>query len=190
MASRSDTFDRSDSASSLDTPSDGGSAWVVLQGTWGIASNQGYSPSAGDGDAAYLEASAADVEVQVSCPTVGNAPGVIARAADVDNWILWRYFGDDTTFKLYKKVAGSYTELGSYTATMSDGDTLKLKCSGNSLEGYVNGTLRVSATDSAGSTNTKHGLWSYLTSTARFNDFSITDLAGAGPRKALLGVGK
>ncbi|HKQ22879.1 MAG TPA: hypothetical protein VJT81_00370, partial [Burkholderiales bacterium] len=40
ITGRTDNFNRGDTATAIGTPSDGGSAWLQLAGTWGIASNQ------------------------------------------------------------------------------------------------------------------------------------------------------
>src|SRR4051812_42221595 len=62
---RSDTFTRADSASSLGTPSDGGSAWATSD-TWGISTNRAYNAGADAQSTAVLESSKSDVLVQAT----------------------------------------------------------------------------------------------------------------------------
>jgi hypothetical protein len=83
---------------------------------------------------------------------------------------------------MFKVVAGSFTQLGSTASyTAANGDVLKFTVNGSTLNGYVNGALKVGPqTESAGSTNTKHGLRSFNDSASRFDDFSITNNGAAG----------
>lgn len=181
MTSRSDNFNRTDTASGIGTPSDGGSGWVQTSGTWGITTNRGYK-SASDG--AYqvcdLEASSYQVDVQATLASrgAGSVGGVVARLADNNNYIM-AFCGD--SFILFKKVAGSFTQIGStYSAGSATNDVVKLTANAsNNLEVFVNGVSRITGTDAAGATNTRHGLMVH-TNTFYFDDFSITDNAGGG----------
>lgn len=188
MSDRSDDFNRADNASSLGTPSDGGSAWVSAAGVWGISSNRGCNV---DGDTernVYLESSSSNVEVQVTLTTLTSDAGVNARLADSNNMLLG-LMTHGTGIRLFKRVGGSYTQLGStYGGSMASGDVIKLRVdSSNSITLYQNGVSRVGpATDSAGSTNTKHGLRTWSDSSSRFDTFSITDIvAGAVSQKLI-----
>jgi hypothetical protein len=94
VSNRTDNFDRADTTNNIGTPSDAGSAWTQSQGTWGIASNAGYeSSAAGAQNIAQLEASLADVDVQVTLSNVsaGADAGPVARFADTSNYLLWIY---------------------------------------------------------------------------------------------------
>lgn len=182
MSNRSDTFTRADSTSSLGTPSDGGSAWVAQSGQWGIATNRGYKFSDSNvWQHATLEASSSSVDVQVTVQTFRDGAGVIARVQNSQNLLNFHGFSG-TGYRVYKVVANSWTQLGTTNAgTPASGDVYKLTVDGsNNIKGYIGGSLMVDAgADSAGSTNTLHGLISYVGDTTRFDDFSITDTAGA-----------
>jgi hypothetical protein len=181
MTNRTDNFNRGDTSSAIGTPSDGGSNWVQLSGTWGIASNQGYESAATSQSACVLESSVNTVDVQVTLATVGLSGGVISRAADNNNYILAEY-NQFTQIRLFKNVAAAFTQLGStVTSSFSNGDVIKLSSDGSDQHVYSqNGTPLITATDSAGSTNTKHGIRTHNANDVRFDTFSITDNSGGG----------
>jgi hypothetical protein len=187
LTNRTDNFNRADSAVSLGTPSDSGSAWVVPTASFGISSNQGYKANtASTHEVAYLESSVADVDVEVTLTAIGAsaAGGVCARFADDSNYLHAQCGTGGTPVYLFKRVAGSFTQLGStYGGTLVANDVMKLTCNGSSLTVYINGVSRITATDSAGSTNTKHGLYAYSANTDSplFDTFSITAAGGSGP---------
>ena len=184
MTDRTDNFNRTDSTTSLGTPSDSGSAWVAQGGTWGILSNQGYKPlNSSSQQIATLESSVSNVEVQATfavMPATWGA-GLNARAADNSNYLLLN--ANATLIELYKVVAGAFTQLGTtFNGTLTAGDVLKLRVdSANLITAYQNGTSRVSATDAVGSANTKHGLRDYRGAAASvsFDTFSITAIVSA-----------
>lgn len=180
MTSRSDNFTRADSSSSIGTPSDAGSAWVVTAGsTWGITTNRGYKVSAaGSFDVAYLEASTTSADAQATFVTLGNS-GLVVRFKNDNNFIMGQITAGNAY--IWKRVAGTFTQIGStYTGSTPNGDTWKLSVNGsNNLVLSQNGTSRVTGTDAFNSTQTKHGLMQY-DATGVFDDFSITDTAGGG----------
>lgn len=169
-----DSFDRANSSSSLGS-ADTGQAWVATLGTWGISSNLAYIATAAGGgvNAAYLEASENDVAVQATFSTAAQGQRMIGRYVDTDNYLFVHAETGGGAYALYKRVAGVDTSLGSYTVTIANGDVLKLNMSGNDLTVYLNGVSRITATDAAHNTATKHGLGCTTVTTQRWNDFSI-----------------
>lgn len=183
MANRTDNFNRANSTAALGTPSDGGSDWVAAAGTWGITSNKSYKVAPGGSfQAAYLEASTSTADVQATNTGPGNT-GLCCRLSDNSNFIFGQIVAGGVA--LWKGVAGTFTQIGAtYTGSIAAGDVWKLTCdASNNLKLYQNGVLRVSATDAAGSSNTKHGYCDYTSgSSVNWDDFSITDTAGGGAR--------
>lgn len=178
MTNRTDNFNRADNSASLGTPSDGGGAWTAGTGTWGVNSNQGYCSTSTALAVATLEASVSNVEVQGTASVINSDIGVVARFANTSNYLMADFLGATST-RLFKNVAGSFTSLGSGSAG-SNGDVIVLRCdSGNNLTVKVNGVSRITATDSAGSTNTKHGIRTHNDTVARIDDFSITEIGAA-----------
>lgn len=191
---RADNFNRADSATSLGSPSDGGSAWVAQAGTWGISSDTAYNPTADSPAAATLEASASDVDLQVTVSTASNHGGLVARCSDASNFWLLDLNGASNILRLEKYVAGSFSTSFDFAHTPANGDVIKLSCSGSSLSVYLNGTLVTGPiSDSFNSTATKHGLFGFGSSSFRLDDFSVTDTGGGGGAAAhllaTLGVG-
>ena len=91
---------------------------------------------------------------------------------------LWRYNGTDA--QLFSVIGGSYNAIGSaYVASISAPFTLRIEAEGTAIRGYVNGTLRASATDSTVTAAGYSGM--RLSSTAiRVDNFS-TGTLGAPP---------
>lgn len=176
MSNRSDNFNRADTTNAIGTPSDGGSAWVQSAGTWGISTNTGYeSGGLSQQNIAVLESSLSDVDVQVTVSTLGSDNGLVARFLDTAHYLLFIYTAG-TGYRMFKDVGG-FTQLGSTASgTGANGDVYKFSVNGSSLTGYVNGVSKITATDSAGSTNTQHGLRAFADSVVRFDNFS----AGTG----------
>lgn len=181
MANRSDDFnDAGDTNLDGRTPSGGGSAWVEesagsIKTATDVTSGRIIAYVLGGvAFSAYLESSATDHDVSGLPITNVADVGVLARLQDFSNYYLWRTQGGNP--QLYKNVAGSFTLLGTGSATAASGDTLKLECVGSAIKGYVNGTLDVSVTDSSLTTGTKVGIriFGYI------DDFAATDLSGGG----------
>jgi hypothetical protein len=140
----------------------------------------------GDGQAtAVLESSLSDVEVQATIVLMDTDVGLIARGADDTNYLLLAATVG-AGFRLFKRVAGSFTQLGTTDSTTpANGDVLKISCNGTSIRCYRNGAelTNLAATDGAGLTNTKHGIRSFNDTASRFDTFSIAGLAGGANRR-------
>jgi len=75
---------------------------------------------------------------------LGPAVRVGAGAANTGYYVGW----NNTNFKLYKKIAGTNTELGSYTAPVAN-DVVRIEASGTTITVKVNGATVGSVTDSS-----------------------------------------
>ncbi len=159
-----DDFTRADSASSLGSADEGG-AWTAHNGTWGIASNRAYCSAGSSSDKALatLSTSYADVAVEATIPTLPAGAGarIAVRATDLDN--VWFAQVKTTEIVLRKREAGSLSDAGSWTGTVTTGDLIRVECYGLTLRVWHNGTLRVSYNGANGgssfnSTATKHGI--------------------------------
>lgn len=187
MTDRTDNFNRAD-AGVLGTPSDAGSDWAT-NFSWSILSNAARGPAQGDWAPAFLESSVTAVEVQATLTVLadGANAGLCGRRADDSNYILLAVVpGASGTIKLYKNIATTFTQLGStYTGSVVTTDVFKLRMdSANLLTCYQNGVSRVSATDAAGSANTKHGMVAF--DACSWDDFSITAIVAAGTAITIL----
>lgn len=170
----SDDYNRADSATTLNTSSSG-HAWTALAGTWGITSNAGYLPSGANESVAYLEASDADVTIEVKCTgTSLSRQGLAFRVVDINNFLIWYFIGGN--IQCWKQVANGWTQIASAAVTAAQNDIIKVVLSGTSIDLYHNGSLKASITESAHQTATKHGMyWEVGGSAAvRWDDFSVT----------------
>lgn len=166
-----DSFDRADSALTLGN-ADTGQAWLAGSGTWGIASNLGYNVASGGDGGAVVDAGIANVIVRVTLATLSTQSGLIFRYVDEAN--LWRFIQSSGTFYLQRRVAGGNTTVAGFpTGTAVNGDRLKVIASGDSISVYQNDSLLGSTTDATHNTATKHGLHAFVSTAARFNDFSV-----------------
>lgn len=94
-------------------------------------------------------------------PSTSNAFGVLSRASD-------------GRVRLVRWTGGSLTELDSYTiASFSNTQTyaFEVTLSGNDISVKIDGTERLSATDSQNNTDTNHGFAPY--SPIRYDNFTI-----------------
>jgi len=79
------------------------------------------------------------------------------RLTDTSNFIGFRTHY--TRWQLYKRNAGTFTLLGTWSSTPVLNDIMRLEASGNSIEAFVNSTSRIGPiTDSFNNTETRQGL--------------------------------
>lgn len=175
----SDTFNRADNASVLGS-TDGGTlsplAWTTHLGTFGISSNRAaQTAAAGTYYTATINPAVTDGKLTITIPVVdvAFAYGICARLSDASNFIHIEYSAG--ALSLYKRVAGSFTSLGSQTLSLVAGDTIGLKIAGNVISVYWNGALQFSATDSFNNTATRWGLVT-ASATQRYDSMVFTDI--------------
>jgi hypothetical protein len=164
----SDAFTRADSAVTLTAP------WVALAGTWGISINQAYlAVDAGsNANVATVDFGYSDCTVSVTKTVRQSTQRLAFRFTDSANGFIVDDPG--SSYDLYRRQAGAYTQIGSWVGTPASGDVLSVVLSGSSIRVYVNGVLVISATDSFNAGATKHGLGAGAIGVARFDNFSIT----------------
>lgn len=175
---RADDFNRSDNASSLGGPSDGGSAWSALAGTWGIQTNRAYSSSGGSQEAAVLESGESDGEVEALAPVSPNNWRLVFRATDASNY--WMAVATTASVFLYRKEAAADNLVDAWSATWSASTPYRVVLSGTSIEVYHGAALLGSATSSFNQSATLHGVGTHGGSLDRFDDFSFTGSGGGG----------
>lgn len=130
------------------------------------SSNQGQVPISIANQGIILEAdttySSADYSVEMTLSagfTTTNRGYLIVRMLDQENMYAFRFSTGASASRLYKKVSGTWTALGSgLIADPAVGDVVKLDVSGTTLTVYYNGVSKQTATDSALSSAGKAGL--------------------------------
>jgi len=152
-----DTFNRTNSTTTLGSTDGAGSldprTWTTQTGTCGINSNQAYAPAVAA--IATVDLATADVDVTVTLATIGTASALVFRFVDTSNYWMYHSAGGNTY--LYKNIAGSFTQVDVAATGAADGDVHRVVANGSSIRVYRNGTLKITATDSALSSATKHG---------------------------------
>lgn len=105
-----------------------------------------------------------DVQADVVQLTAASAVGVMGRidTAARTGYAAF-YDAGSGLYKLEKIINGSYTNLGTYAAAAG---TVMLRMRGTTISLLVNGTSRISVTDSSITSAGRAGTWSYSISTA------------------------
>lgn len=187
----SDDFNRANSSTI------GGNWTELVTGNWEIISNAIREPAGGSGSGAILintsSLSTADYSVQADI-TQGSlvsgtqrGMGLIARYQDSNNFYLAWLEGPTpspaTAFRLYRVSGGTFTELGTAYqpgSAFSDPLTMRFEVQGTALRLFLNGTSRVTATDSTHSAAGNIGCRAFNGSTFtdhRFDNIVVADFA-------------
>lgn len=151
--------------------------WTMLStGIWDDSGGQALVASNATG-ALLMQQFVADGEWRVTLATIANGAGITFRG-DGTTQNYWRITANTATgvYQLEKIVAGSYTLVASSAAIgTSNGDIIRVTTSGNTINVYINGTLRIGpTTDAALNTGTYAGLVyadNVATPTARWDQF-------------------
>ena len=201
-----DTFTEAsiDTELSLHTP-DTGTSWTRL---WSDGANPRYSAIAAtdrckcsttgnDSGVVYTaDVTYPSANYEVETTWVGGSGFatrplyLIARLQDIENMYALRLANVASGVQLYKKVAGTWSTLGS-AVTIATGSVVKLSVNGSAIKVYDDGVEVISVTDSSISAAGKAGLGvgggaELVTSTddangsSEWDAFSITDLGGGG----------
>lgn len=152
--------------------SDSGHAWTYQTGGLSVLNQGGTTVgrSAGVQATAVVNAAVADCTVIVQFYATGGAgdAGPCWRASDDSNyWLI-----SNSSGQVYKRVAGSFTAVGSAFAAGSAGDLIAVTVSGTSHTVVRNGITVASFTDSFNQTATKHGL--RMNASDLFDQFKVT----------------
>lgn len=153
-----------------------GNGWVEDSGTWEIDGNE-VKETTGTNRYATIDVGDSDVTIYATrTDSASSDPGIVARFTDVNNHYLFVLNSITNVLQLWKKVGGSWTQLGTSVAhTYSSGEVLKLTLSGTSLKGYVDDVLKIDETDGAHGAINKHGLFIHAGnySAVRWDTFTI-----------------
>jgi len=112
-----------------------------------------------------VESGVSDCTVQVTILSSTDL-GLCYRSTDDNNNFVF------SSGNVYKRVAGSFTSLASFTAILNN-DIVSIVLSGSSHTVKVNGTTVATFTETFNQSATKHGLRSHNLATITFENFSI-----------------
>ena len=125
------------------------------------------------------------VQVIVNTPAGNTFYGTAGRRVNqsTDDSDCYAAFVNETndTLTLYKRIAGSYTNLGSFAVTIaaSTDYTVKLSMQGITIKAFLDGTERISVTDASLSANGDSAITTGTSGVVggRFDDFLVEDFA-------------
>lgn len=160
-----DSFTRADSATTMGTTETGSKTWTPNSGTWGITTNRAYIAAGGAQLTTIVDAALANCTVEVTIENFVDS-GLCFRSTDDSNNLV------TNGGNLFKRVAGSFTSLGSFT--YGTGSVIKAVLNGSAIELFQDGVSELSVTEAFNSTATQHGLRVAALNTAnRFDTFSV-----------------
>lgn len=163
-----DSFNRANSSSSFGSPMYGDSSTydtsAMNSATYGITGNQAYRSDAlaARESALLYDSGKATVDMSVKIGALSaKGMGPVWRASSInDMWVVDIVGTGAGNAKVYMKVAGTFTQVGSALAVeVTEGSTVRVVHSGTALSVYVDGTRAYTATTTTNNgANTKHGI--------------------------------
>ena len=185
MASVSDNFNRADGAI--------GANWTVDSGSINVVSNVAEPQTASDMNRARYTATAMDssnhyAQALIGGRTAGSNQGAVTARQASSTWTQYsaNFVATSDEYWLRKTVDGTESTLGTY-ASGTGAHTLRCTANGSTISMDIDGTERVSVTDSAIASGTYVGIEVYNSSTGRWDDFAGADLAASGSGRLVNG---
>lgn len=174
-----------------------GPNWSEISGGWECISGADLrlvNHNAADDVVAWITSlganPSADYDIEADCHFFsgggGGGVGPAGRITNINNYYFIQNDVSADEFAIFKKVSGSYTELGVYSTTIADSTwyNIKLSMVGSSLKGYLNGVERVSVTDSAITVTGYPGLRGFgIDNSQTYDDFIVYGVPLAIPNK-------
>lgn len=198
MAFVTDTFTDSNGTPLTSHTGETGATWTSHGASAGIPTTQSNRlvPAAAEcvQYASGTPASAEyDVEADVYASTTSGDAAVLARVSTSANtWYLAQYNSSGAAWRLYKRVSGTWTELGSFSQTLTAGNTyrLKLQIRDAAKKLFVDGVERISSADNAITAAGKAGIrFDGGTGTGlHLDNFQASDPVSRANMLSLLGV--
>lgn len=187
--SATDNFNRADSLTNLNPPSDGIHTWTIQRGTFGISSNQAYASAAPSGFAiATINFGSPEATIRAKWyhfhnAEIGNVPisvGIIFNFIDVNNYQILFYTPVFNEFRYNDVVGGGLADSNLINFPVNDGDEVKVITTCNQYAFYVNDVLFFGPfLHIGGQLSNNHGIVQDVNAItgpypARIDDFSIT----------------
>lgn len=155
--------------------------WTLIDGLAGnisVSSNHITCAQTSTADASYNcpNIGSDSMYVELDWNLTSGTPSMFfcGRHQDSNNFIGMRYNGPTNGVQIYKRVAGTFTNLGSHAGSITAGSTLRMEIDGtaNTVRGLVNGTQVIAPIDITGVLTgvTKAGLISRTTFTTNWAD--------------------
>jgi hypothetical protein len=163
-----DSFNRADGPIGT---ADSGQVWQQAGGAAAIAGNKGV-PTVNQ---VFIDTGQSDVTIQMTMgnrDVVNGSTRIVARYVDTNNYLFWGESGS-SVYALVRKQAGLFNTITTTAITPVNGDVLKLVLTGSTLQGYRNGSLIATGTETFQQTATRHG-FSSPEAASTVDDFTIS----------------
>lgn len=177
MATASDNFNRADGAI--------GSNWTVDEGSINVVSNVAEPQTVNVMNRARYTATPMDssnhyAQALIGGRAAGDNQGAVTVRQASSTWTLYSAHFISTSYEywLRKVVAGAETTLGTY-ASGTGAHTVRATANGSTISMDIDGTERVSVTDTAIASGTYAGIEVYSNPNGRWDDWTAADLAAA-----------
>ena len=119
--------------------------WTGISGSPTTTSNQATGLAA-----AYVGTSLDDDQYCQAVMQASRRTWVMCRWGNNDNdWYMARVAAVNGPLQLWKRVGGTYTQLGTGTNNGGSGSTVRVEADGTSIKGILDGSTEVSVSDSA-----------------------------------------
>ncbi|MGG1516441.1 family 16 glycoside hydrolase [Paenibacillus oryzisoli] len=159
----------------------GSSNWTTSGGTWSVVTDgtKVFNQSLVTGEALAFAGSAWTNYTYSSKVKLNNVyanAGLLFRVTDANNYYMLRINNSTNSLDLYKKVSGTLTLLtsASFSSSISTWYDLKVKVTGNTIDGSVNNTQLITYTNSVSELTTGKIGYRMAASTASFDDAVVT----------------
>jgi alpha-tubulin suppressor-like RCC1 family protein len=156
--------------------------WTATSGTWSISNGEVTQSSAliGEQFLVWNKVASNFVFEARQIATSGAYIGIIFRYQDINNMYMLELCTSACTaneLQLWKKVAGNWIKIASVSETtpLTQWNTLRVEANGNSIKGYLNGQLKITATDTSFSSG-KFGLATAVSTTGKFDDVRVAEI--------------
>jgi parallel beta-helix repeat protein len=177
----------SDNFESYATGSAPGGGWTVSGGTWTVIADGTKVTKQTSTATTYLYNGTSSwtnyaISARVKSGASGYLNGIAGRYKDTNNFYVLAL--QNGTVVLKKKVSGSWTTLASTSFSFSTSTfyTLKLEMNGTALKGYVDGTQKLTATDSSLSSGK---IAFRCEASCSYDDVTVNDFSAATPTPAV-----
>ncbi|WP_164716346.1 family 16 glycoside hydrolase [Paenibacillus whitsoniae] len=159
----------------------GSSNWTTSGGTWSVITDgtKVLNQSLATGEALAFAGSSWTNYTYSSKVKLNNTyanAGLLFRVTDANNYYMLRINNSTNALELYKKVSGTLTLLtsASFSSSISTWYDLKVKVTGNTIDGSVNNTQLITYTNSVSELTTGKIGYRMASSTASFDDAVVT----------------
>lgn len=168
-----------------------GANWTDINIGWGVTTNEADATNAADAQSSGYSAITWPNDQYAQCvlrtmdTTADEGAGPLLRG-DATNIYLSQ--GNTADVRLYKRLSGIFTQLGSTAGAAASGDKLYAEAQGSSLLVQKNGTTVVGPVTDTAIASGRAGLWDF-DDVATVDDWEGGDFAAAARQRTLMGVG-